>query len=708
MSIQIHEATPQGAGNQITNTTKLQKEYTLGYVPTVDGITQDYVLRYTPDSDEISTTIKFPPSITNADDDITISFITTNNTLANKDLGGNEFNLSNHEVTLYKENITGASVDYNFSVKISGLVLSTLTGSADEHIFDRSIEYVVRSINATTLSFELDPQTIHFPTLSDTTKFGYVTFYTTTDGQTDVVTKNQLDPTLGTGEDIFSVSYDPIAPGVQSSISATGEGFVGAANPNSYRIKFERINFSGDVNENYTVKLLKPYGGLDNQTKTFSLTSAPQTVIDYRYVTRLYDDAGTLLEGQTITSNSYPILARFSEGILQTPEMQIQLNKFEASNNVTAEIPVQDELKEYYIKLTTNIGVSQLLVYSADTNQPVNVTEGGTVGTRRFGPIQKNEKFYIEMTPQDGVNQIRLGIMHYGILTQTIDGTDVSSQEYVRETLFILDVDSNTGGPTTGTEDETVVFPPNYYELKESEMVKISTSAVTLKKILSIETDGTINNRQPVYDSDIQDSKLLQSKINEYGYDNLLHIYEFDVQRASSAAPKECYLQYRKVPFNASFNTTDNIWYDGNSGGVALLPEEGWYNVPRSETSVVDLADSPWDYDRTNPAWSDGFGRASEDQSVVLGANQQAQLKNAPVKQTVGLLIGIGSNLSTDTLQKYEFRSKIIKALLDDDINYEGAFTSRAAIFDPTNNEAPYSNDTPQNPDEDVFDGGLK
>jgi hypothetical protein len=649
------------------------KRYTLGYVPTA-GITQNYVLEYIPDSNEISTTIKFPPSFTNDDGDITIKFSTTDARLANAELQrGESFDLAGHEVTFYQE---GGNDNFQFQVEIDENALSTLTDSAGEHLFERSIEYAVRLISATTFSFELDPPTINFSSLSDTTKFGYVRFYVTdSENNKTLLLKNEINNSdlVNDGKDIFSVSYEPLASGVQSKIRATREGFRDSTYPNAYRIRFDRINTRGDVNEEYSVTLEKNYGGLLGEQKNFTVSSNPQVIENYNYVTRLFDTSNTPLEGVTIENNDYTILSRFDEGLIETPRMKLELRKFIIAGN---ESNAQDELESYFIRISREFGISQLLFKGTnDRTIPEEENSEGNSGTRRFGPIEKDEEFYIEMTPQESTSQIELVLMHYGYLTETAeDGTPISSQDDVRPTTFKLTVNSGTGGG--GEEDDEIIRPPNYYQLKESEMVKISTSAVTLKKILSIEPNGTINDRTPVYDSeqDGSDPTILRNIENEYGYDNLLHIYEFDVKKADAEPVKECYLQYRKVPPNASFDTTNNTWYYSQNGQtLSLGKDEGWYNVPISDTAVVDS----------------GFGNTDPTLSVVLGANQQSILKDGiQVKQTVGLFIVnenyvTGEGTDVNTLQQYEFRSKIIEELLENEIEYQGAFTSRGAIFNP-------------------------
>jgi hypothetical protein len=387
----------------------------------------------------------------------------------------------------------------------------------------------------------------------------------------------------------------------------------------------------------------------------------------------LFDTSNTPLEGVTIENNDYTILSRFDEGLIETPRMKLELRKFIIAGN---ESNAQDELESYFIRISRQFGISQLLFKGTnDRIIPEEENREGNSGTRRFGPIEKDEEFYIEMTPQESTSQIELVLMHYGYLTETAeDGTPISSQDDVRPTTFKLTVNSGTGGG--GEEDDEIIRPPNYYQLKESEMVKISTSAVTLKKILSIEPNGTINDRTPVYDSeqDGSDPTILRNIENEYGYDNLLHIYEFDVKKADAEPVKECYLQYRKVPPNASFDTTNNTWYYSQNGQtLSLGKDEGWYNVPISDTAVVDS----------------GFGNTDPTLSVVLGANQQSILKDGiQVKQTVGLFIVnenyvTGEGTDVNTLQQYEFRSKIIEELLENEIEYQGAFTSRGAIFNP-------------------------
>lgn len=668
MSIIILKQRPDNVQEPIFASIKLARIYTLGYVPTDDGITQDYILRYTPEEGEISTTIKFPPSITDADNDITISFVTADSGLGSD---GGEFNLSNHEVTLYPDDEIH---EFNFEVKISGTALSTLTDSAGEHLFERSIEYAVRLISATTFSFELDPPTINFSSLSDTTKFGYVRFYVTdSENNKTLLLKSEINNSdlVNDGKDIFSVSYEPLASGVQSKIRATREGFRDSTYPNAYRIRFDRINARGDVNEEYSVTLEKNYGGLLGEQKFFTVTSNPQVIENYNYVTRLFDTSNTPLEGVTIENDDYTILSRFDEGLIETPRMKLELRKFIIAGN---ESNAQDELESYFIRISRQFGISQLLFKGTGGRTIEEIREGDS-GTGRFGPIEKDEEFYIEMTPQESTSQIELVLMHYGYLTETAeDGTPISSQDDVRPTTFKLTVNSGTGGG--GEEDDEIIRPPNYYQLKESEMVKISTSAVTLKKILSIEPNGTINDRTPVYDSeqDGSDPTILRNIENEYGYDNLLHIYEFDVKKADAEPVKECYLQYRKVPPNASFDTTNNTWYYSQNGQtLSLGKDEGWYNVPISDTAVVDS----------------GFGNTDPTLSVVLGANQQSILKDGiQVKQTVGLFIVnenyvTGEGTDVNTLQQYEFRSKIIEELLENEIEYQGAFTSRGAIFNP-------------------------
>jgi hypothetical protein len=672
MSIEIYKDSAL-LGNILRSNIKLLKRYTLGYVPTA-GITQNYVLEYIPDSNEISTTIKFPPSFTNDDGDITIKFSTTDARLANAELQrGESFDLAGHEVTFYQE---GGNDNFQFQVEIDENALSTLTDSAGEHLFERSIEYAVRLISATTFSFELDPPTINFSSLSDTTKFGYVRFYVTdSENNKTLLLKNEINNSdlVNDGKDIFSVSYEPLASGVQSKIRATREGFRDSTYPNAYRIRFDRINTRGDVNEEYSVTLEKNYGGLLGEQKNFTVSSNPQVIENYNYVTRLFDTSNTPLEGVTIENNDYTILSRFDEGLIETPRMKLELRKFIIAGN---ESNAQDELESYFIRISRQFGISQLLFKGTnDRIIPEEENREGNSGTRRFGPIEKDEEFYIEMTPQESTSQIELVLMHYGYLTETAeDGTPISSQDDVRPTTFKLTVNSGTGGG--GEEDDEIIRPPNYYQLKESEMVKISTSAVTLKKILSIEPNGTINDRTPVYDSeqDGSDPTILRNIENEYGYDNLLHIYEFDVKKADAEPVKECYLQYRKVPPNASFDTTNNTWYYSQNGQtLSLGKDEGWYNVPISDTAVVDS----------------GFGNTDPTLSVVLGANQQSILKDGiQVKQTVGLFIVnenyvTGEGTDVNTLQQYEFRSKIIEELLENEIEYQGAFTSRGAIFNP-------------------------